>query len=133
MVPTGFFSPFLGPYLRRMEVPRLRGELELSCWSIPQPQQWWIWTTSATCASACSSAAFLSYWARPGIKPTLSRLLEGFFNLLSHNGDSCFESVLYQIMTHLGFSNYYWYIIDIIIFFKLSFCYVLFYWTTHCF
>ena len=57
------FFVFLGPHLRRMEVPRLGVKLEL---------QLLIYTT------AHSNARSLTHWVRPGIEPTSSWTLVGF-------------------------------------------------------
>ena len=64
-----FFLFFWWPHLQNMQVPRLGLNLSCSCRPVPQPWQHWIQALSATYATACSNARFLTRWVRPGIKP----------------------------------------------------------------
>ena len=43
---------------------------------------------SSQATTACGNAGSLTYWVRPGIKPTSSWTLCQLLNLLSHNGNS---------------------------------------------
>ena len=80
------FFVLLGPHPRHMEVPRLGVELELlllwSCchWPTPQLQQQQIRVMSGTYSTAHGNTGSLTHWARPGIKPTSSRILVGLVN-----------------------------------------------------
>jgi len=71
-----------------MEVPRLGVESRNwsynICWSTPQPQQCGIPTASTTYTTAHRNARSLTYGARPGVEPSSSWILAGFF-LLRHN------------------------------------------------
>ena len=49
--------------------------LSYSCWPTPQRQQHGIWAASVTYTTAHSNTGCLTYWARPGIKPTSSWIL----------------------------------------------------------
>ena len=71
---------FLGPHLRRMEIPRLGVKLELQLRPMPQPRQRQIQATSAIYTAACGNAGSLTHWARPGIEPASSRILIGFIS-----------------------------------------------------
>ena len=74
---------FLGLHPRHMEVPRLEVESRATAACLqPQPQQRRIRATSATYSTAHGSAKSLTHWARPGIKPTTSRLLVGFLSFV---------------------------------------------------
>ena len=46
--------------------------------SASQPQQCGIWAASATYTTAQANAGYLTYWARPGIKPKFSWILVEF-------------------------------------------------------
>ena len=53
-----------------------------------QPQQCGIRTTSVTYTTAHGNARSLTYWVRPGIKPTTSWILVRFFNCWAMKGTS---------------------------------------------
>ena len=47
-----------------------------SCWPRRQPRQYWIQAASATYPVACGNTRSLTHWARPGIEPTSSWILD---------------------------------------------------------
>ena len=69
-----------------MEVPRLGVSWSCSCQPRPEPQQLGIQASSATYTTAHGNARSLTHWARPGIEPTSSWLLVGFFNCWAMTG-----------------------------------------------
>ena len=71
----------ISSFFRHMEVPRLAIRiLSYGYWPTPQPQQCWIWATSATYTTAHCNARSLTCWARPGIEPASSWRLVEFDN-----------------------------------------------------
>ena len=83
-----FFFFFLGLNLWQMKFLGWGSNQSCSSRPIPQPQQHWIRSLSATYTTACSDAGSLTHWARPGIKPTSSWTLCWVRNPLSHNRNS---------------------------------------------
>ena len=77
-----FFSfLFLGLHLWHMDVPRQGVQIGAAAAGLyPQPQQCQIWAMSATSITAHRNTRSLTYWARPGIKPTSSWILVSFIN-----------------------------------------------------
>ena len=53
-----------------------------SCQPIPQPQQHRIQATSATYTTVHGNTRSLTHWARPGIEPSTSWFLVGFFSTM---------------------------------------------------
>ena len=47
---------------------------------MPQPQQHWIWASSATYSTASGNAGSLTHWERSGIEPTTSWVPVGFIS-----------------------------------------------------
>ena len=78
----GFWSPFCFSFYRlTCGIWKLLGQLStwsLSCRPQPQPQQCQIQAAYATCTAACSNTWSLTHWARPGIKPESSWILDWF-------------------------------------------------------
>ena len=64
-------------------VSQAREWMELQLQPIPQPQQHWIWATSATYTAAWGNTRSLSHWATPGIEPGSSWMLVRFVCLLA--------------------------------------------------
>ena len=67
-----------------MEVPRLWVELELQLLSYATAMQ--IWTASVNYTIAHGNTGSLTFWARPGIKPTSSWILVRFVNCWALKG-----------------------------------------------
>ena len=63
---------------------QVKSELHLP--PIPQPQQHQIRATSATYTSVHGNSRSLTYWARPGIKPTSSWILVRFLTCWATTG-----------------------------------------------
>ena len=73
--------------------PDQRSNWSFSCRSTPQTcimlrsRQHQIWATSVIYPAACHNVGSITYWARPGIKPTSSQALSQVLNPLSYNGN----------------------------------------------
>ena len=85
-----------------MEVLGLGVEPELQLWSTLQPQQHWIWATSAAYTAALGNARSLSHCVRPGIESESSQTLCWVLNPLSHRETpACFDFLVIVFMLHV--------------------------------
>ena len=57
----------------------------------------WIGATAVTYTTVCSNTGSLTHWARPGIKPKSSQRQHWVLNPLSHNRNSRFGFVLFNM------------------------------------
>jgi len=66
---------------------------------MPESHQRWTWAASSTYTTADGNAGSLTYWARPGIKPTTSRFLVRFANHWVMTGTPIFLNILSNFHT----------------------------------
>ena len=77
---------FLGPHLWHTEVPSLGGNWSGSCQPMSQPQKHRIPVTSAAYTTDHGNIIYLTYWAKPGIKPASSLIITGFITYWATTG-----------------------------------------------
>ena len=98
-----------------MEVPVIGSNWSCRCQPVPQPEQHWIHTASATYSTAWGNARSLTHWVSLGMEPTSLQTLCWVLNPLSHNKNSLSAVNTVVPLTHCILCFNHWYSIYFLI------------------